>query len=70
MNRGRGCREVDYVLRRNDEIAAIEVKSADADSVSGICEFRRKYPRSKAYLVGGQGMSLEDAFAVSDADLL
>ena len=65
-----GCREVDYVLRREREIAAIEVKSADSGSVSGIHEFRRRYPRSKTYLIGGQGMSLESFFAVSAAELL
>ena len=65
-----GSKEVDYVLRRDDEIAAIEVKSADADSISGMREFLRKYPRAKAYLIGGQGMPLEMAFAVSAMDLL
>ena len=65
-----GCKEVDYVLRRDSEIAAIEVKSVDADSVSGMHEFRHKYPQSKPYLIGGQGMSLESFFSVSAADLL
>ena len=65
-----GCKEVDYVLRRESEIAAIEVKSADADSVSGMHEFRRKHPKSKTYLIGGQGMPLESFFAVSAADLI
>ena len=65
-----GCREVDYVLRRDDQIAAVEVKSADADSISGMREFLRKYPQAKPYLIGGQGMPLEEAFAVSAADLL
>ena len=65
-----GCKEVDYVLRRDAEIAAMEVKSADADSVSGMHEFRRKYPNAKTYLIGGQGMSLESFFAMSATDLL
>ena len=65
-----GCREVDYVLRRESEIAAIEVKSADSGSVSGIHEFRRRYPRSKTYLIGGQGMPLNSFFDVSAAELL
>ena len=65
-----GCKEVDYVLRRESEIAAVEVKSADADSVSGMHEFRRKHPASKTYLIGGQGMPLESFFAVSAADLI
>jgi len=65
-----GCKEVDYVLRRDGEIAAIEVKSVDADSVSGMHEFRRKYPQAKTYLIGGQGMPLEVALAISATDLL
>ena len=65
-----GSKEVDYVLRRDGEIAAIEVKSADADSISGMREFLRKYPHAKSYLIGGQGMPLEVAFALSATDLL
>ena len=65
-----GCKEVDYVLRRDDQIAAVEVKSVDADSISGMREFLRKYPQAKPYLIGGHGMPLEEAFAVSAADLL
>ena len=65
-----GSKEVDYVLRRDDEIAAIEVKSADADSISGMREFLRKYPHAKSYLIGGQGMPLEAVFALSATDLL
>ena len=58
------------MLRMDGEIAAMEVKSADADSVSGIHEFRHKYPAANTYLVGGQGMSLEAFFAMSAQDLL
>ena len=65
-----GCREVDYVLRRGEQLAAVEVKSADTDSISGIREFMRKYPRSKPYLIGGQGMPLQTAFAMSVMDML
>ena len=61
---------MDYVLRMDSGTAAIEVKSADVDSISGIHEFRRRYPQSKTYLIGGQGMSLESFFAVSAAELL
>ena len=32
-------------VRRDGQIAAVEVKSADADSISGMREFLRKYPR-------------------------
>ena len=65
-----GCKEVDYVLRRDAELAGIEVKSADADSISGIREFLRRYPQSKTYLIGGQGIPIERAFALSAKNLL
>ena len=65
-----GCKEVDYVLRRGGEIAAIVVKSVDADSVSGMHEFCRKYPQAKTYLIGGQGIPIEEALTMSAADLL
>ncbi len=65
-----GCKEVDYVLRKDGQIAAVEVKSADADGISGMREFMRKYPQAKPYLIGGQGMPLETAFTMSAVDLL
>ena len=65
-----GCREVDYVLRRNGELAAIEVKSVDADSISGMHAFIRRYPHAKPYLIGGQGMPIETFFAAQAQDLL
>ncbi|MBO7655308.1 MAG: hypothetical protein J6U40_10340 [Kiritimatiellae bacterium] len=48
----------------------IEVKSVDADSVSGMHEFCRKYPQAKTYLVGGQGMPIEETLTLSAANLL
>ena len=41
----------------------MEVKSADADSVSGMKEFKAKYARAKPYLIGGQGMPPEMFFS-------
>ena len=64
-----GSKEVDYVLRRDGEIVAIEVKSADTDSISGMRDFLRKHPCVKPYLIGGQGMPLETTFTMSAADL-
>lgn len=65
-----GCKEVDYILRKGEKMAAIEVKSADADNVSGIHEFIHKYTHAKPYLIGGQGMPLSEAFSLSATDLL
>ena len=58
------------MLRRNGELAAIEVKSVDADSISGMHAFIRRYPHAKPYLVGGQGMPIETFFATQAQDLL
>jgi len=64
-----GCKEVDYVLRKGSDLAAIEVKSADTESVSGMHEFKRKYPQARSFLFGGQGMSLDAALTVSVEEL-
>lgn len=65
-----GAREVDYVLRKGEHIAAVEVKSADADDISGMREFLRKYPEAKHYLIGGQGMALEDVFTLTTEKMI
>ena len=64
-----GSKEVDYVLRKDDQLVAIEVKSEQATSVSGMREFRMKYPQTKPILVGGQGMGLETFFSIGAEDL-
>ena len=65
-----GAKEVDYVLRKGDALAALEVKTTDADSISGMKEFKAKYPRVRTCLVGGQGLPLEEFFRHSAADFL
>ena len=65
-----GAKEVDYVLRRGDRLAAIEVKSQQADDISGMKEFKSKYPRARPYLIGGQGMPLDQFFTMSAKDFL
>ena len=65
-----GEKEVDYVLRKGERLAAIEVKTSRADDISGMREFKAKYPRAKPYLVGGQGIAPETFFKMSAADFL
>ena len=62
--------EVDFVLKKGEGLAALEVKSADADSVSGMKEFKAKYTRAKPYLIGGQGMPLEEFFSHAAVDFV
>lgn len=65
-----GNKEVDYILKKGDKLAAIEVKSVSADSVSGIKEFKTKHTHAKPYLIGGQGMSQELFFSSNISSLL
>lgn len=65
-----GIKEVDYILRKGDRLAALEVKSAQADDVSGIKEFKAKNPQAKVYLIGGQGLPLEKFFSLGAADFI
>ena len=65
-----GGKEVDFVLRKGDRLAAFEVKSEDATSVSGMKEFRSKHPRAVPYLIGGQGMPLEEFFSHAAVDFV
>ena len=39
-------------------------------SISGMREFCSKYPQAKPYLVGGQGMPLEQFFTARAVDFL
>jgi len=65
-----GAKEVDYVLRKGDRLAAIEVKSGKVDDVSGMKMFLAKYPRAKPYLVGGSGMAFDEFFRRKAIDFL
>ena len=53
-------REVDYVLERNGQLLAIEVKSNDDDGNSGLGEFRKQFKDAKAIIVGEGGLKAEE----------
>ena len=54
-----GDKEVDFVLKKNEEITAIEVKSGRI-SKSGMTEFLRLYPQAKPLIVGDSNTSVEE----------
>jgi predicted AAA+ superfamily ATPase len=57
-------REVDYVISRNREIVAIEVKSGSRRaSLPGIAEFSKQFQVKKKLLIGGDGISIEEFLA-------
>jgi hypothetical protein len=58
-----GDKEVDFVVTQGREVWALEVKSGRPGRLSGLAAFRARYPRSHAFLVGSDGIPLEDFFA-------
>lgn len=53
-------REVDYVLEKNGQLLAIEVKSNTDDSNSGLGEFRKQFKNAKTLIVGEGGLKAEE----------
>lgn len=55
--------EVDFVLEKSGRLVALEVKSGVNKTInSGIRAFIKEFNPHKVYLIGGQGIALEDFF--------
>lgn len=52
--------EVDFILRKNDSMVAIEVKSNTEKSSAGLEKFRKQFNPSAAFIVGDGGISASD----------
>jgi uncharacterized protein len=64
-------KEVDFVLDKGDGLAAIEVKSGRArEAMPGLGQFLKRYPGARTYLIGGDGMPLEEFFLGRVEDLI
>jgi uncharacterized protein len=64
-------REVDFVLSQGNSLTAIEVKSgAQKTSAPGIDTFSRGFPVSRKFLIGAQGMPLEEFFDLDPQSLM
>ena len=61
-------RIADYVLRKGDALAALEVKTGSVDDISGMKTFLAKYPHAKPYLIGSSGMSFDEFFLRTASD--
>lgn len=56
-----GTYEVDFVISRGQQLAAVEVKSsADPIPARGLAEFCKRNPHAKKILVGGDGISIAE----------
>jgi predicted AAA+ superfamily ATPase len=58
-----GDSEVDFVVAHGTRVWAIEVKSGRPGKTGGLEAFRKRYPQSKVWLLGGGGLKLEEFFA-------
>lgn len=59
-------KECDYVLKKGQELVAIEVKSGRADDTSGFEKFKSLFSEhvAAAFIVGPEGLPLEDFFSL------
>jgi len=65
--RDRGI-EVDFVLRRGNQLTAIEVKSGRVKGTGGAYEFMKRNPTARSIIVGSSDVSLAD-FLLGKIDL-
>lgn len=52
--------EMDFILRKNYSVVAIEVKGNAEKRTYGLVEFRRKFNPKHAFIVGSEGVRPED----------
>ena len=63
-------REVDYIIKKKNRIAAIEVKSNRDTYNAGLAEVREKYHPYASLVVGEGGMKAEDFLSINPVKLL
>lgn len=66
-----GNSEVDFILRKGNDVTAIEVKGGQRRSgIEGLTAFKKRYPRAKTLIVGVSGMGLKEFFETPIAKLI
>ena len=55
-----GNDEVDFVIKKNKKVVAVEVKSNGERSTSGLDKFRQLFNPHAAFIVGENGIKAED----------
>jgi predicted AAA+ superfamily ATPase len=64
-------REVDFVLQSGDKLAALEVKSGrNQERMAGLDRFCGKFPNTRSYLIGQDGIPLKEFFSLNPKELL
>lgn len=62
--------EVDFVLQSGTEIVALEIKSGRQGKVSGLQTFKNEYKKSRALIIGGNGIPLEEFLTTPPENLV
>jgi predicted AAA+ superfamily ATPase len=62
--------EVDFVIRKSDHIAAIEVKSNHQTTNKGLSVFREKFKPQVSFVVGEGGIKAEEFFNINPSEFL
>lgn len=57
--------EVDYILRKNGSVVAIEVKSNAEQRTAGLNEFTKKFNPTSAFIVGDGGIAPEEFLSLN-----
>jgi hypothetical protein len=65
-----GVAEVDFVVTQGRNVWTLEIKSERPGRIGGLAAFRKRYPRSRPLLIGGDGIPLQEFFARSPAAFL
>lgn len=64
-----GNEEVDYIIRKDNKLVAIEVKSGRRSTNSGLSRFRETFHPHRAFIIGTGGIEMEE-FLKSDVTQL
>jgi len=63
--------EVDFILQKGDKIAALEVKSSyRKNSLPGMSLFSKRYPHSKKWLIGADGIAINECLHMQPDDFI
>lgn len=65
----KGQQEVDFVLNAGNEVIALEVKSGIGNPAGGLAAFKKVYPESRSFILGANGIPLEEFFQSDPREL-
>lgn len=65
----KGDAEVDYVIEKNEDLVAIEVKSGKESANKGLSLFNGEFHPRNVFLVGTDGIPFEQFLSMNPTDL-